>query len=151
MSETNSEENTQTEETKSEELDTIIIAEDSAPNRKILAHLLVKLGFHVVACEDGQNAWDALVSGEHKRVVAVISDIMMPRMDGISLLRNVRENETWNQLPVVLVTAVSEKDYIVQAKQLNVNGYILKPVTFQRVSTKLKELFPDRPLPKLVA
>lgn len=131
--------------------DTIVIAEDSPPNRKILAHLLQKLGFNVVACENGQEAWKALSEGNLERVIAVISDIMMPTMDGIQLLRHVRGHEKYAELPVVLVTAVSEKEYIVQAKALNVNGYILKPVTFQRVTDKLQELFPGREFPKLTA
>ncbi len=131
--------------------DTIIVAEDSPPNRKILAHLLEKLGFNVCACEHGQEAWDKLQEGKLVNVVAVISDIMMPSMDGINLLRNIRGDERFKNLPVVLVTAVSEKDYIVQAKELSVNGYILKPVTFQRVTTKLKELFPDRIFPRLAS
>ena len=132
------------------ELDTIIIAEDSPPNRKILAHLLQKLGFEVIACENGQDAYDALTSGENPRVVAIISDIMMPPMDGLEFLKRVRAHEKFGNLPFVLVTAVSDKDYIVRAKELNVNGYILKPVTFQRVTAKLQELFPQRLLPKLV-
>lgn len=134
-----------------EGLDTIIVAEDSPPNRKILAHLLQKLGFNVVACEHGQDAKDELHSGKHHNVVAIISDVMMPKMDGIQLLRHVREDENFKTLPVVLVTAVSDKDYIVQAKALNVNGYILKPVTFDRLTTKLRDLFPSRKFPKLSA
>lgn len=129
--------------------DTIVVAEDSPPNLKILSHLLNKLGFHVVSCENGQVAWEQLKSGEHKNVVAVISDIMMPTMDGIQLLRQLRADEKLMELPVVLVTAVSDKDYIVQAKDLNVSGYILKPVTFQRVMGKLQELFPHKTFPKL--
>lgn len=137
-------------EPKADTRETIVIAEDSPPNRKILAHLLEKLGFKVVACENGEVAWNAL-SGEHSNAVAVISDIMMPAMDGIQLLRNVRQSETLSKLPFVLVTAISEKEYIVQAKELNVNGYILKPVTFQRVTSKLKELFPQRTFPNIAA
>ena len=129
--------------------DTIIIAEDSPPNRKILAHLLSKLGYNVIACEDGQAAWTALSEPSENKVVLVISDIMMPNMDGIQLLRQIRGHEKLKSLPVLLVTAVSDKDYIVQAKELSVNGYILKPITFQRVTSKLQELFPDKVLPKL--
>ena len=131
--------------------DTIVIAEDSAPNRKILAHLLTKLGYNVVACENGEAAMNALNSGEHKNVVLLISDIMMPVMDGLALLRAVRESYKFKALPVVLVTAVFEKEYVVRAKDLNVNGYILKPVTFDRVTAKLTELFPDKKFPKLAA
>lgn len=131
--------------------DTIVIAEDSPPNRKILAHLLERLGFEVIACENGDEAWSALQDAKNERVIAVISDIMMPKMDGIQLLRNIRGLEKTAALPVILVTAVSEKEYIAQAKELKVNGYILKPVTFQRVTSKLQELFPQRTFPKIAA
>ena len=131
--------------------DTIVIAEDSPPNRKILAHLLEKLGFHVIACEHGQEAWEVLQNPGDHNVVLVISDIMMPTMDGLQLLRTIRTSKTHKEIPVVLVTAVSEKDYIVQAQELNVNGYILKPVTFQRVTSKLQELFPTKSFPKMAS
>lgn len=130
--------------------ETIILAEDSPPNRKILTHLLERLGYYVVSCEHGTDAWIELTSGKYNNVVLVISDIMMPKMDGLQLLRAIREHEPLKDLPVVLVTALSDKDYIVEAKALGVNGYILKPVTFERVTTKLKELFPHKHFPKLV-
>ena len=72
-------------------------------------------------------------------------------MDGLSFLRKVRESPDFANLPFVLVTAVSEKDQIVQAKSLRVNGYILKPVSLQKVQGKLKELFPNKVFPKLSA
>ena len=128
----------------------IVVAEDSAPNRTILVHLLKKLNYNVFDCEDGVQAWKALEENKDKNIVAVISDIMMPNMDGLELLKKTREDEHYKDKPFLLVTAVSEKEYIFQAKNLNVNGYILKPVTFQRVSKKLQELFPDRKFPKLV-
>ena len=121
----------------------IVVAEDSPPNRKILVHLLEKLGYEVESCEDGKKAWERLESGELKNVVAILSDIMMPNMDGLQLLKNVRGHATFSSLPFVLITAVSDREYIMQAKEHKVNGYILKPVTFQRVTSKLKEIFPD--------
>jgi len=138
-------------EMPSEVKDTIVIAEDSPPNRKILAHLLQKLGFNVVACEHGGDAWTALNDPKHGHVICVISDIMMPTMDGLELLRKIRGQENLAATPVILVTAMSEKDYIAQAKELKVSGYILKPVTFQRVTSKLQEIFPKRVFPKIAA
>jgi len=133
----------------------ILIVEDSPPNRKVLAHLLERMGYRVLACANGQEAWDKLTGKggqkEAQDVVAVISDIMMPQMNGLRLLRMVRENEQLKDMPFLLVTAVSDKDYIVQAKQLNVSGYILKPITYQRVSAKLNEIFPDKVFPKITA
>lgn len=130
----------------------IIVAEDSPPNRKILVHLLQKLGYEVEGFENGKLAWEAVEAEEHpENLVAVISDIMMPTMDGIELLKNIRGSEKFKTLPVLLVTAVSDKEYILEAKSLNVSGYILKPVTFQRVTGKLSELFPNKKFPKLAA
>ncbi len=131
--------------------ETIVLAEDSPPNRRILAHLLTKLGFNVVACEHGEAALAALNSIEHAGVVLLITDIMMPVMDGLNLLSKVRESENWKTLPVVLITAVSENEYITRAKDLHVNGYILKPVTYERVRAKMAELFPNKNFPKLSA
>ena len=134
-----------------EEKELVIVAEDSPPNRKILCHLLQKLDYRVISCENGREAWDKLESGKIDNLVAVISDIMMPEMDGIELLRKIRGSEKFKDLPTLLVTAVSDRDYIMEAKELNVNGYILKPVTFQRVMNKLKELFPQKKFPKLAS
>ena len=131
--------------------ETIVVAEDSAPNRTILVLLLKKLGFNVIECEDGKVAWDAMESGKDQNLVAIISDMMMPGMDGMELLRKVRADDRFKALPFVFVTAVSEKEYIFQAKSLQVNGYILKPVTYKRVLQKLQELFPDRKFPSLAS
>lgn len=130
----------------------IVLAEDSPTNRTVIKHLLLKLGFKVIECDTGQVAWEALENEfENENIVAIISDIMMPDMDGIDLLAKVRENEKYKELPFVLVTAVMEKEQVLSAKKLGVNGYILKPVTFQRISTKLKELFPEHKFPRMIA
>jgi len=132
--------------------ETILIAEDSPPSRKILGHLLRKLDYNVIECADGQDAWDYyLKEGSVDGLVLILSDIMMPKMDGLGFLKNVREKSKYKDVPFILITAVSDKDYIIQAKSLNVDGYIIKPVTFQRVTTKLKELFPSKVFPKLAA
>lgn len=129
----------------------VVVAEDSPPNRTILVLLLKKLGFKVLECEDGELAWSAIEKNRDKNIVAVISDMMMPNMDGMELLRRVRGDESLAKLPFVFVTAISEKDYIFEAKSLKANGYILKPVTYSRVTQKLQELFPEKKFPKVAA
>jgi two-component system chemotaxis response regulator CheY len=127
----------------------IIVAEDSPPNRTILTLLLRKLGFEVLECDDGEAAWTFLDKNRDLNIIAVISDIMMPHMDGMELLRKIRGDKQFENMQFVFVTAVSEKDYIFEAKTLNVQGYILKPVTYKRVSQKLQEMFPKKKLPSL--
>ena len=127
----------------------IVVAEDSPPNRNILVHLLKKLGYQVIEGEDGEAAYNAMMDNKDSNIVAVLSDIMMPNLNGIEFLKKVRETEGFEEMPFVLITAVADKEYIIEAKSLNVNGYILKPVTFDRVSGKLKELFPNKTFPTL--
>lgn len=129
----------------------VVVSEDSAPNRTILVLLLRKLGFKVLECEDGDLAWKALESNADKNIVAVISDLMMPNMDGLELLRRVRNHDKMKAMPFVLVTAVSDKDYIFEAKNLGVDGYILKPVTYKRVAMKMQELFPAKQFPQIAS
>lgn len=132
-------------------VETVIVAEDSDPNRQILCLLLRKLGFAVIECKDGAAAWQALQDRGDRNVVAVVSDLMMPNMDGLQFLRNVRNEPSLASLPFVLVTAVSDKDYVFEAKNLKVDGYILKPVTYKRVADKMQALFPQRKFPQIAA
>lgn len=129
----------------------IIIAEDSVQNQKILHHLATKLGYHTILCRNGQEAWDKLNEPEQKNVVAILSDLIMPVEDGLTLLKKIRESEKFKNLPVIIVTASSEKEHIMQAKNLSVSGYILKPVSFPRIISKLKELFPNKKFPDIAA
>jgi CheY-like chemotaxis protein len=129
----------------------VVVAEDSPPNRTILVLLLKKLGYKVFECEDGEVAWTTMQKNKDKNIVAVISDMMMPNMDGMELLRRVRGTAGLEKLPFVFVTAISERDYIYEAKNLQANGYILKPVTYSRVTQKLKELFPQKSFPNIAA
>ncbi len=134
-----------------EKLETVIVAEDSDPNRQILVLLLRKLGYNVIECRDGDVAWKALNENRDANVVAIVSDLMMPNMDGLEFLRRTRNDAQFKELPFVLVTAVSDKDYIFEAKNLKVNGYILKPVTYKRVCAKMQELFPQKVFPQLAS
>jgi CheY-like chemotaxis protein len=96
----------------------------------------------VFAAIDGQAAWDYLKSNPQAPVL-IISDIMMPNMGGFDLLKLVREEEKFKSIPFVFMTAALEKDYVIQAKTMKVDGYILKPVTSERIEKKIFELFPD--------
>ena len=127
----------------------ILVAEDSAVNRKILVHLLVKMGFEVSEHEDGAKAWEEFKSKPAGHYSVIFSDIMMPEMDGLELLKNVRTESESKETPFVLLTAVSDKDSIIEAKTHNVNGYLLKPVSYEKVKKKCSEFFPNMKFPAL--
>lgn len=132
----------------------VVVAEDSAPNRAVLTLMLRKMGFETMEFEDGDEAWAAVdrlaAEGGERRLCAVVSDMMMPKMDGLEFLRRVRNDARITDLPFVLLTAVSEKDYIHEARALRVDGYVLKPVTYKRMEAKLREIFPMREFPSVL-
>jgi two-component system chemotaxis response regulator CheY len=125
----------------------IIVAEDSSVNRRILVHLLSRMGFEVSEHPDGQKAWDEFKGAASGTYSAIFSDIMMPELDGLSFLKSVREEGPDKEIPFVLLTAMSDKDQIIQARNLKVNGYLLKPVEYEKVKKKMEELFPGRRFP----
>lgn len=125
--------------------DCVVVAEDSKPNREIIVQNLKKLGFDVLVFENGKKAWDE-VSKTEKPIVAIFSDIMMPEMDGMEFLKLIRTSAKYKTIPFVFVTAVMQRELIIEAKKLGTNGYLLKPITSSTLQVKLKELFPDRKL-----
>lgn len=87
---------------------TVLLAEDSLTTRELERSLLESAGYDVLVAHDGQQAWELLQEVE---VDAVVSDVNMPRMDGIALCRAVRGAPRMSQLPIVLVSALrSETD-----------------------------------------
>lgn len=129
----------------------VVVAEDSSVNRRILVHLLTRMGFVVSEFPDGAKAWEEIKKGPADQFAAIFSDIMMPELDGITLLKHVREEGPKKDIPFVLLTAISDKDQILQAKALKVNGYLLKPVEYDKVKKKMEELFPGKRFPALAS
>ena len=131
-------------EEKSEPKKYILVAEDSAPNRRILVHSLEKLGFDVIECANGEEAWTKIDKPESGEIIGVFSDLMMPIMDGLELLIKLRADKRWESLPFVLVSAVSDKAKVMRARELNVSGYLVKPIQFQKILKVVKKMYPTR-------
>lgn len=126
----------------------VVVAEDSPANRRILVHLLERCRFQVIECEDGRAALEILNKLPPDEPHLILSDLMMPRLDGLGLLKVIRESKPRSKTPFVLMSSVTDKEQIELAKKLGVDGYILKPITFSRVTQKLEQLFPGIQLPR---
>ena len=124
----------------------VIVVDDSKPNRQIVSVLLKSIGLGALEYEDGQHAWEALEKEKDKKIIAIFSDIMMPRMSGVELLAKVRGDENLKSLPVVLITANPAKEFVIDAKQNQVNGFIIKPISQDKVLETMQKLFPDKKL-----
>ncbi len=100
----------------------ILVADDEANLRKVLAGLLRKQGYQITTAADGE---EALAHLESEEFAAVLSDLRMPRLDGMGLLREVVER--WPELPVILVTAHGTVDTAVEALKVGAFDFISKP------------------------
>lgn len=125
-----------------------MVVEHSLPNQKILAMTLNKMGFWVECFSDGESAWNHLQL-HPEGWSFIFSDIVTPKMDGLELLRRIREHETLKEMVFFLVSAVTDKHYVVEAKNLNVNGYVVKPISYGKILAKLQPLFPDKTFPQV--
>lgn len=118
----------------------ILIVDDFATMRRIVKNILVQLGFkHFLEAEDGSLAWDVL---QKEQIDFVISDWNMPTMTGIELLKKVRADERFKDLPFMMVTAEAQKENIVEAVKERVSNYIVKPFTPETMSEKIQKIFP---------
>ncbi len=117
----------------------ILIVDDFSTMRRIIKNLLRDLGFtNTVEADDGTTALPLLKSGNYEFLV---TDWNMPGMQGIDLLKAVRDDPDLASLPVLMVTAESKRDQIVEAAQAGVNGYIVKPFTAQTLKEKIDKIF----------
>lgn len=117
----------------------ILVVDDFSTMRRIIKNLLRDLGFNnTEEADDGNTALPLLKSGKFDFLV---TDWNMPGMQGIDLLKEVRKDPELASLPVMMVTAESKKDQIVEAAQAGVNGYIVKPFTAQTLKEKIEKIF----------
>jgi two-component system, chemotaxis family, chemotaxis protein CheY len=117
----------------------ILIVDDFSTMRRIVKNLLRDLGFtNTSEADDGLTALPMLQGGKFDFLV---TDWNMPGMQGIDLLKAVRADPELASLPVLMVTAESKKDQIVEAAQAGVNGYVVKPFTAQTLKEKIDKIF----------
>jgi two-component system, chemotaxis family, sensor kinase CheA len=104
---------------------TILLVEDSDFFRTQVRRYLEGEGYKVIAAEDGQAGWDTLKSTEEK-ISLVVTDVEMPRMDGLELTRHIRADLEFKHLPVVALTSLAAEEEIERGKNSGVTAYEIK-------------------------
>ncbi len=116
---------------------TILTADDSASMRQILRFSLTGAGFGVVAAEDGQ---EALVRLKAQRVDLLITDLNMPNLDGIGLIRAVRSLDAYKFIPIIMLTTESHPDLKQAGKAAGASGWITKPFAAEQLISVVHRL-----------
>ncbi len=104
---------------------TLLIVEDEAAIRESLAELLVMQGFDVLTAEDGLDALEVM---QESTPDLIISDVMMPRMNGYQLHQRVVHNPDWVWIPFLFLSAKGEEQDVRFGKELGADDYLIKPI-----------------------
>lgn len=115
----------------------VLVAEDSPANRELLRELLEGWGYEVAEAEDGAVALQKI---KEMAPDLAILDIQMPVLDGFSVLRLLREDQRFNHLPILALTAFAMSGDRERALAAGFAGYHSKPIDSQQLKTELERI-----------
>ena len=109
--------------------------EDDPSIRDIEVYALSSTGFEARGFEDGDSFWDALQSGKPELVVL---DVMLPGRDGVTLLKQMKANEAFSDIPVIMATARGTEYDKIQSLDLGADDYLVKPFGIMEMVSRVK-------------
>jgi two-component system, chemotaxis family, chemotaxis protein CheY len=115
----------------------ILTVDDSATIRELLLSELSGLGYRVTQAEDGINGLEMLALEPPD---VIITDITMPRMDGIRFIQNVRGDERYKATPILVLTTESDPDIKDRAKRAGATGWIVKPFDPRKLAEAIRKV-----------
>jgi len=118
----------------------VLVVDDSAAIRKILQRVLRQTGMAINTIHEAGDGQEALELLRSRPVDLVLTDINMPRMDGLELLAAIRNSSEWAAVPVVMITTEGGEAKVAEAVRLGAAGYVRKPFTADQIKEKLAGL-----------
>jgi two-component system chemotaxis response regulator CheY len=115
---------------------TIMTVDDSASVRQMVGFTLRSAGYEVIEAVDGQDALARLQGS----VSAIVTDLNMPRMDGIELIKNVRSQASYRFVPMIMLTTESQDAKKQAGRAAGATGWIVKPFTAEQLLAVLKKV-----------
>jgi len=114
----------------------LLVVDDSSTMRRIIKNTLARLGYKdILEGEDGVQGWAAMDANPD--IDMLITDWNMPEMNGLELVKKVRADDRFTDIPIIMVTTEGGKAEVITALKAGVNNYIVKPFTPQVLKEKL--------------
>jgi DNA-binding response OmpR family regulator len=120
----------------------ILLVEDDPDHELLTIRALKKsnIANDIRVARDGEEAINLLLGEEGLRPQLILLDLKLPKVEGLEVLRRLRENESTRMLPVVVLTSSDEERDLVRSYQIGVNSYIRKPVNFNDFAEATRQL-----------
>jgi CheY-like chemotaxis protein len=115
---------------------TIMIVDDSATMRQLIKKTLVPEGYTVIEAENGAEALERALSDERPDLITL--DIEMPQMDGITMCQNIRKVVHLDELPIIFLTSVADKQQLIRVFQAGATDYLVKPFIQEELLARLR-------------
>ena len=114
----------------------ILVADDSPSIRKFVSFALTMKGFDIVPACDGMEALEKLPS---EKVNLVITDLNMPNLDGFELIKAIRNNEDYRDIPIIILSSLAGSEEIQRGMDCGANSYLIKPFDPKRIAYEVSK------------
>lgn len=121
----------------------ILIVEDNTISLRAVEMILHSNGLETVSAKTGKHAIEVL--GTRDDIQVILSDLMMPEMDGFQLLEELGKNPAWNKIPVVIMTSISDAETVKKVVSRGCKHYLIKPVREEMLLPKVRQVLADVP------
>lgn len=121
--------------------DRIVLAEDDETTREAVEFKLASRGWDIVSFGNGRDCWEYLETNEPPDLVVL--DVMMPGLDGFSVLDRLRNREQTSEVPVVMLTSRSREEDILRALESGAYGYVAKPFSGTELMTPIDKVLDE--------
>lgn len=115
----------------------ILIIDDSNTNVVLLEAVFSGKGYIV---ETALNAYEAFNSMEKEKPDVILLDLLMPKISGFDFMENIKNNDEYKDIPVIVISAVSDYDNVQKIKKMGIYDYIKKPVDIEELEEKVEHL-----------
>lgn len=135
------EQEVQPEQPIGEGAERVLLVEDNADLRNYILRMLTRFGHQVSTAVDGVDGWE---QAQNSPPDLIVSDVMMPRMDGYELLRKIKSNAKTKHIPFILVTAKPELESKIEGLEIGADDYLAKPVNIRELDARIRNLITMR-------
>ncbi len=115
----------------------IMVVDDSASIRQMVAFTIKNCGYEVIEAKDGQDALDKI---DGAPIDMIVTDLNMPNLDGIGLIRGVRSCASHKFIPIIMLTTESQESRKLEGKQAGATGWIVKPFKPEQLVGVIKKV-----------